>query len=169
MNVFPFLVPEEWYPVFPDGKLRNELLFLISYSFHIRSNIYFIFSNWRRQNTANVPPRLIVFGNQLLFLSYSLSYMVPYHACFRMNKVFSIIVSFLDLSCVVGEKTNNKDWWDANICISMSKASNSYCPCPPSLAGMERMMSESPGSVMESVQTRKYLPQAVPNSMLLPV
>ena len=166
MNVFPFLVPEEWYPVFPDGKLRNELLFLISYSFHIRSNIYFIFSNWRRQNTANVPPRLIVFGNQLLFLSYSLSYMVPYHACFRMNSVFHhCFISRLVMCC----GRENKDWWDANICISMSKASNSYCPCPPSLAGMERMMSESPGSVMESVQTRKYLPQAVPNSMLLPV
>ena len=43
-----------------------------------------------------------------------------------------------------------------------------HCPCPPSLAGMDLMMSESPGSVMERVQTRKYLPQAVPSSMLLP-
>lgn len=30
-------------------------------------------------------------------------------------------------------------------------------------------MSELPGSVIERVQTRKYLPQAVPNSMLFPV
>ena len=35
--------------------------------------------------------------------------------------------------------------------------------------GMERMMSESPGSVMLRTDTRKYLPQAVPSSMLLPV
>ena len=34
--------------------------------------------------------------------------------------------------------------------------------------GMLLMMSESPGSVMDREQTRKYLPQAVPNSMLLP-
>ena len=35
--------------------------------------------------------------------------------------------------------------------------------------GIDLMMSESPGSVIDSVQTRKYLPQAVPSSMLFPV
>ena len=35
--------------------------------------------------------------------------------------------------------------------------------------GMDLMMSESPGSVMERVHTLKYFPQAVPNSMLFPV
>ena len=34
--------------------------------------------------------------------------------------------------------------------------------------GIDRMMSESPGSVMERVQTLKYFPQAVPSSMLFP-
>lgn len=34
--------------------------------------------------------------------------------------------------------------------------------------GMVRMMSESPGSVMAREQTLKYLPHAVPSSMLLP-
>lgn len=32
--------------------------------------------------------------------------------------------------------------------------------------GMDLMMSESPGSVMASTPTRKYLPQAVPMSTL---
>lgn len=36
-------------------------------------------------------------------------------------------------------------------------------------SGNVRMMSESPGSVIDNVQTRKYLPQAVPNSILLPL
>ncbi len=35
-------------------------------------------------------------------------------------------------------------------------------------SGMDLMMSESPGSVMERVQTLKYFPQAVPSSLLLP-
>ncbi len=35
--------------------------------------------------------------------------------------------------------------------------------------GMERMISESPGSVMLRQQTRKYLPHAVPKSTLLPL
>ena len=34
--------------------------------------------------------------------------------------------------------------------------------------GIDLMMSESPGSVMLNTETRKYLPQAVPNSMLFP-
>ena len=37
------------------------------------------------------------------------------------------------------------------------------------VSGMVLMMSESPGSVMERVHTLKYLPQAVPSSLLLPV
>lgn len=42
-----------------------------------------------------------------------------------------------------------------------------YCG-PPSPEGMDRIMSESPGSVIDIAHTRKYLPQAVPNSTLLP-
>ena len=34
--------------------------------------------------------------------------------------------------------------------------------------GIVRMISESPGSVIATIPTRKYLPQAVPNSMLFP-
>jgi hypothetical protein len=34
--------------------------------------------------------------------------------------------------------------------------------------GMVLIISESPGSVIDKVATLKYLPQAVPNSMLLP-
>lgn len=34
--------------------------------------------------------------------------------------------------------------------------------------GMVLMISESPGSVIDNVATLKYLPHAVPNSMLLP-
>ena len=34
--------------------------------------------------------------------------------------------------------------------------------------GMVRIISESPGSVMERVQTLKYFPQAVPSSLLSP-
>lgn len=34
--------------------------------------------------------------------------------------------------------------------------------------GMVLIISESPGSVMDNVATLKYLPHAVPNSMLLP-
>lgn len=41
--------------------------------------------------------------------------------------------------------------------------------CWPCVSGSVRMISESPGSVMDKVQTRKYLPHAVPNSMLLPL
>jgi len=35
-------------------------------------------------------------------------------------------------------------------------------------AGSSLTISESPGSVMDKVETRKYLPQAVPKSMLFP-
>lgn len=34
--------------------------------------------------------------------------------------------------------------------------------------GIVLMISESPGSVIDKVATLKYLPHAVPNSMLLP-
>jgi len=37
--------------------------------------------------------------------------------------------------------------------------------CSP---GTVRIMSESPGSVIARIPTRKYLPQAVPNSILFP-
>ena len=39
----------------------------------------------------------------------------------------------------------------------------------PESAGTVRMMSESPGSIMERVLTRKYLPQAVPSDTLSPL
>ncbi len=39
----------------------------------------------------------------------------------------------------------------------------------PESAGTVRMMSESPGSMMERVLTRKYLPQAVPSDTLSPL
>ena len=40
---------------------------------------------------------------------------------------------------------------------------------PVCASGNVRMMSESPASVIDKVQTRKYRPQAVPNSMLFPL
>ena len=42
-----------------------------------------------------------------------------------------------------------------------------YCVYPS--VGMDLMMSESPGSVMDRQPTLKYLPQAVPRSMLVPL
>jgi hypothetical protein len=41
--------------------------------------------------------------------------------------------------------------------------------CDLYAVGSERMMSESPGSMMDMTQVRKSLPQAVPSSTLLPV
>ena len=43
-----------------------------------------------------------------------------------------------------------------------------YLAASPSV-GIERIMSESPGSVMLRTDTRKYFPQAVPSSILFPV
>jgi hypothetical protein len=50
--------------------------------------------------------------------------------------------------------------------LALSCAAPTYCCCA---SGRVLMMSESPGSVMESTPTRKNLPHAVPRSMLVPV
>lgn len=42
---------------------------------------------------------------------------------------------------------------------------NFYCIC---VSGIDLIISESPGSVIDSVHTLKYLPQAVPSSILFP-
>ena len=55
------------------------------------------------------------------------------------------------------------------ISVDMKMKKQQVNPLYASPWGMDLMMSESPGSVMERLQTRKHLPQAVPNSMLLPV
>lgn len=140
-------------------------IFIYRFSLHLCHLLYMICCLWgyvfipkqKIYLQLGIDSKINIFSNFPSFLLMKENHLFIFASMWKSN-----LVNFIKIDCFYFQSI----LISYNLCFK--KIELIYCvPC---VSGNWRIMiSESPGSVIDNVHTRKYLPHAVPNSMLFPL